>query len=195
MDTIDAILQAAYELFSERGYERTPVSDIAKSAGVAAGTIIYHFKTKENLLRVLNWFTLNRLYADIRQKTLSAENGLDAIHVYVDEFFSSLTTRSREITLLMETFSHSNGVQHAPETLNMDINIQTIRNGLGHLMETLVREGCADGSIDQVDPRQAGVGILALLIGSARLALFHGVPVAELLASSRDYIKARLHPR
>lgn len=193
MDTIDAILQAAYALFSERGFERTPVSDIAKKAGVAAGTVIYHFKTKENLLRVLNWFTLNRLYSDIRQRVQDASDGQDAIDRYMDEFFAALSKRSREITLLMETFSHSCGLKSA-ETLNMDINIQTIRSGLGDLLETLIREGCADGSIGAVDARQSGLGIMAMLIGSARLTLFHNIPVEELLASAKVYARSHLEP-
>ncbi|OIL59516.1 TetR family transcriptional regulator [Oenococcus oeni] len=45
-----AVLNASLILFSEKGYEKTSTSDIAKRAGVAEGTVYKQFKTKKNLL-------------------------------------------------------------------------------------------------------------------------------------------------
>ncbi|GEL78516.1 TetR/AcrR family transcriptional regulator [Tenuibacillus multivorans] len=44
------ILQAAIEMFAEKGYAATSTSEIAKKAGVAEGTIFRHYKTKKDLL-------------------------------------------------------------------------------------------------------------------------------------------------
>lgn len=44
------ILQAAVEIFAEKGYAATSTSEIAKRAGVAEGTIFRHYKTKKDLL-------------------------------------------------------------------------------------------------------------------------------------------------
>lgn len=44
------ILSAAIELFSEKGYEATATSEIAKKAKVAEGTIFRYYKTKKHLL-------------------------------------------------------------------------------------------------------------------------------------------------
>ena len=44
------ILRAAIELFSEKGYEATATSEIAKKAKVAEGTIFRYYKTKKDLL-------------------------------------------------------------------------------------------------------------------------------------------------
>lgn len=41
------ILQAAVEIFAEKGYAATSTSEIAKRAGVAEGTIFRHYKTKK----------------------------------------------------------------------------------------------------------------------------------------------------
>jgi len=45
-----SILIAAIELFSEKGYEATATSEIAKKAKVAEGTIFRYYKTKKDLL-------------------------------------------------------------------------------------------------------------------------------------------------
>ncbi|MFC0189350.1 TetR/AcrR family transcriptional regulator [Fictibacillus aquaticus] len=44
------ILEAATEIFAERGYAATSTNEIARRAGVAEGTIFRHYKTKKDLL-------------------------------------------------------------------------------------------------------------------------------------------------
>ncbi|HEY0224519.1 MAG TPA: helix-turn-helix domain-containing protein [Pseudolabrys sp.] len=49
----DAILAAALEEFSARGFEATRLDDVAKRAGVAKGTIYLYFRDKESLFQEL----------------------------------------------------------------------------------------------------------------------------------------------
>ncbi len=44
------IIQAAVEIFSQKGYAASSTSEIARKAGVAEGTIFRHYKTKKDLL-------------------------------------------------------------------------------------------------------------------------------------------------
>ncbi len=44
------IIEAAIDIFSEKGYAATSTSEIAQKAGVAEGTIFRHYKTKKDLL-------------------------------------------------------------------------------------------------------------------------------------------------
>ena len=44
-----AILSAAQELFSERGFEETTVQEISAKAGLSKGTVYLYFKSKEEL--------------------------------------------------------------------------------------------------------------------------------------------------
>ncbi len=43
------IFEAAIDIFSERGFEKATMDEIAAKANVAKGTIYYHFKSKEEL--------------------------------------------------------------------------------------------------------------------------------------------------
>jgi AcrR family transcriptional regulator len=49
----DAILAAALDEFSARGFEATRLDDVAKRAGVAKGTIYLYFRDKETLFQEL----------------------------------------------------------------------------------------------------------------------------------------------
>ena len=46
----DAILRAATDVFAERGYFNAQVADVARAAGVAAGTVYLYFRSKDDLL-------------------------------------------------------------------------------------------------------------------------------------------------
>ena len=46
----DAILRAAIDVFAERGYFNAQVADVARAAGIAAGTVYLYFRSKDDLL-------------------------------------------------------------------------------------------------------------------------------------------------
>ncbi|MEM8722862.1 MAG: TetR/AcrR family transcriptional regulator [Cyanobacteria bacterium P01_G01_bin.39] len=49
-DTRTKILQAALRLFAKHGYDGTTTKDLAKSAGIAEGTLFRHFPSKKAIL-------------------------------------------------------------------------------------------------------------------------------------------------
>ena len=58
-----AILQAAIEVFSDKGYSAAATSEIAQKAGVAEGTIFRYYKTKKDLLLSIVGPTMSRMIA------------------------------------------------------------------------------------------------------------------------------------
>jgi len=49
-DTRARIQQVALELFTEQGYEKTSLREIAERLGVTKAALYYHFKTKEDIV-------------------------------------------------------------------------------------------------------------------------------------------------
>lgn len=47
------LIAAAQQLFFQKGYENTSISDITKTVGVAKGTFYYHFESKDDVLAAL----------------------------------------------------------------------------------------------------------------------------------------------
>ncbi len=52
-ETHSLLLQVATQMLGERGFGSTSVDDIAEKAGVAKGTVYYHFKSKAELVDAL----------------------------------------------------------------------------------------------------------------------------------------------
>ncbi|MFE3759787.1 TetR/AcrR family transcriptional regulator [Nocardia tengchongensis] len=53
-DTRERIRSVAMELFSEHGYEKTSLREIAERLGVTKAALYYHFRTKEDIVASLS---------------------------------------------------------------------------------------------------------------------------------------------
>jgi TetR/AcrR family fatty acid metabolism transcriptional regulator len=65
------IIDAAIKVFARNGYYNSRVSDIAKEAGIAAGTIYLYFKTKDEILVTLFRERMADFVAHLRKMTAS----------------------------------------------------------------------------------------------------------------------------
>lgn len=65
-DKRDRILDAATKVFAKRGFFAAQVADVAKRAGVAAGTVYLYFKSKDDLLLSLFERTMRDAIAEGR---------------------------------------------------------------------------------------------------------------------------------
>ena len=59
------IFDAALRLFVERGFHGTSTAEIAKTAGVATGTLFHYFKTKEELINSLYLYTKETMFSQL----------------------------------------------------------------------------------------------------------------------------------
>ncbi len=71
-DKHQQIIDAAVRVFARNGYYNSRVSDIAKEAGIASGTIYLYFKTKDEILVTLFREKMAEFVATVR-KAIAAE--------------------------------------------------------------------------------------------------------------------------
>jgi TetR/AcrR family fatty acid metabolism transcriptional regulator len=63
----EAILRAATDVFAGRGFFNAQVADVARAAGVAAGTVYLYFRSKDDLLVSIFERTMREALADGQQ--------------------------------------------------------------------------------------------------------------------------------
>jgi AcrR family transcriptional regulator len=125
--TQEALLDAAEELFSEKGVEAASVADVAARAGCSVGAVYHHFRDKSALLYAL----LARLSESFRATTRDAVDPArwqgatiaDVLRGYLE--FSIESGRSRP------------GLQRA--TLEATLRDPDLRAHLGELRDELAR--------------------------------------------------------
>src|ERR1043166_3175830 len=62
----DALPRAAIDVFAERAYFNAQVADVARAAGVAAGTVYLYFRSKDDLLVSIFERSMRQAIADGR---------------------------------------------------------------------------------------------------------------------------------
>ncbi len=77
----DQIMDAALTLFVEQGFQGTSTAQIAKTAGVATGTLFHHFATKEDLINALYLNTKTKLVDYLKDQLKTAEGHREKLHV------------------------------------------------------------------------------------------------------------------
>lgn len=78
-DTKHAILYSALEVFSEKGYDSSSISEISSNANVTKGALYWHFKDKHDLYQELIKFLAREITSQAQILTSNAESPLTRI--------------------------------------------------------------------------------------------------------------------
>jgi AcrR family transcriptional regulator len=70
------IFDSAIKIFSGSGYDGATMDDIATNAGVAKGTLYYHFKSKEEIFKYIITEGMNIIIEQIEEATEREEDSL-----------------------------------------------------------------------------------------------------------------------
>ncbi|MFT7621965.1 MAG: TetR/AcrR family fatty acid metabolism transcriptional regulator, partial [Myxococcota bacterium] len=78
-DKRERIIAAAVKVFAAKGFYCARVSDVAREAGVADGTIYLYFESKEDLLRGLFEENMTRIIARLKALVEPAGTAADKL--------------------------------------------------------------------------------------------------------------------
>lgn len=130
------ILDAADELFGQKGFDGTSTNDILEKVGIARGTLYHHFKSKEDIMDAL----IDR-YSD---------GLLDAAQVIAADKTVPVVERIIRVVMAMNLSGGSSKEImehiHKPQNALMHQKIQkVIINGLPPILTAIIREGIEQG--------------------------------------------------
>ena len=89
-DKPQQIVEAAIRVFARNGYYNSRVSDIAREAGIASGTIYLYFRTKEEILVTLFREQMASFVAHLRREIAGEPDAVAKIRRLVALHFSVL---------------------------------------------------------------------------------------------------------
>lgn len=89
-DKPHAIIEAAVRVFARNGYYNSRVSDIAREAGIASGTIYLYFKTKDEILVTLFREKMAEWVAHVRREVAGEADAVAKIRRLVALHFEVL---------------------------------------------------------------------------------------------------------
>lgn len=96
----DRILRSAIRVFSQKGFFHSRISDVARLAGVADGTIYLYFKNKDDLLISLFEEKMAEVVADVRLRVAAADGALDRLRIFIENHMDLLVREAGLIEVL-----------------------------------------------------------------------------------------------
>jgi AcrR family transcriptional regulator len=170
-ETRQRVLLAAAELFARKTYDKTSTADIAQEAGVAEGSIFYHFSSKRGLLVALGRSFAEQMVAAMRGDSLDLAD-LEA-GLMVERCFEFCTVTGKG--------PHLMGLdEHAAEA---EPYLSASRSVVVDFVEQCLRAAMANGSPAPID-----ISITASLSFAAVHDALHRLDVTT-DANERDRIK------
>jgi AcrR family transcriptional regulator len=170
--TRERILDIALELFTEQGYDKTSLRDIAERLGTTKAALYYHFERKEDILLELH-LRLHALGRETLDRLRELEDGqqrADAWPGLLDDFIDQVL-ENRELVLLhqrnhgaLETLQYNE--RHQEENDDIEQQFRRLLQSPDIPLERRVRMACSISAV---------VGTLAT--GDA---VFGDVPMEEL---------------
>jgi AcrR family transcriptional regulator len=158
----DAILDAALDEFSARGFAATRLDDVAKRADVAKGTIYLHFKDKESLFQELIRSKMAPVVGTL-EATFAADLPLrlvidKAIDVFVREVYGS--HRKDLIRLII---SEGPRFPALAEFYYREVLSRILKSVRGLLRRALERGELADNTLIRFPQLLGAPGIIAII--------------------------------
>ncbi len=169
----DLILEAAIKVFAKRGFHHSKISEIARQAKVADGTIYLYFKNKDDILINIFEESLDRIINNITPVLERQPDALAKLRTFIRLYLDLINENRNLAEILQVELRQSNKFmkEYVPVRFIDYINI----------IAGLVREGQDEGLIDnQIVP---GIYKRALFGALDEIALH-----AVLTHKGKDYL-------
>jgi AcrR family transcriptional regulator len=146
------ILDAADELFGQKGFDGTSTNDILEKVGIARGTLYYHFKLKEDIMDALIERYNDRLLGAAQE--IAADKSIP-INERIIRVVMAMNISGGSGKEIMEHI-------HKPQNALMHQKIQkVIINGVTPILTGIIREGIEQGLFSTPYPHECMEMIVA----------------------------------
>ncbi|WP_042351937.1 TetR family transcriptional regulator [Bacillus massiliigorillae] len=164
-DKYERILQAAHKVISEKGFDKTAVSDIVSEAQVAKGTFYLYFDSKAALVPALTESLLQKTMVEIQNQYDNLENKTfeKLIKTIIDVQFKYTNMYKNIILLSYSRFAYEKFFS----------KWELIYGPYYNWLDAQLRQGQIEGYIlEQIDPRHASQIIINLIDQAAERYYF-----------------------
>lgn len=154
------LVRSTYRVMARRGSHRLSLQDVADEAGVSKGLLLYHFKSKDNLLLATMRWALQRTAERIRRGTAEAPDGRAALRSLVDAVFVSPQLNRDFHLFYLDLVEHAARVEAYHELHDL------MRTVINDLYAEIILRGVEDGVFDVADADDAARVMRAQIEGT-----------------------------
>ncbi|MFC5271102.1 TetR/AcrR family transcriptional regulator [Adhaeribacter terreus] len=164
-----AIFEGTLELVRENGFHGTPMSLVAKKAGVAAGTIYHYFESKDALIIALHGYLRSQMFKVMVESD-------DEQQDYKSRFFAfwkkhyQFYVQNPNALYFIEQFVNSPYYERCPEKEN---------DRCQNIISNFVKTGIDDGTLKQMNLKLMSILVHSSVVTTAKIYLTKKVDIGD----------------
>jgi AcrR family transcriptional regulator len=155
---IHEIIDAAINEFIEKGYEKTSMESIAKRAKLSKGGLYHHFKSKVEILFMVNMKFLEPIQ-EFMTKVENDKSIVNGLNQFITNYLNYWDTHKRELTLsfliMNVSFSDPQIMELYKESTSQTFNF----------FEAQFIKGHNQGVFKKIDARSHAIALISCLDG------------------------------
>jgi AcrR family transcriptional regulator len=172
--TRDNIIRQAAELFNQKGYSGSSISDIMRATGLQKGGIYNHFKSKDELaleaFEYASRLVSQRIWEAVRKKKNAIERLQALVSVYLDYVDDPPLEGGCPI---LNTAIESDDAHPA-----LRDRVRDAVNEWRNLIDRIIQKGIARGEIQpSVEPDVVATIIISTVEGAVMMSKLYGDPI------------------
>ena len=141
---LESLLDVAVRVYTERGFDRTSMGDLADAAGLSKSSLYHHVESKEQLLRLALDRAVEPLFAVVDEPAARTGPAIARLEHVVRREVEVLVARLPYVTLLLRVRGNSATERWALSR----------RREFDHVVAALVTQAATEGDVrPDVDPR------------------------------------------
>lgn len=164
---IENIITISAKLFTEKGYDKTSMQDIADAVGMSKGGIFHHFSSKEDIFNAV-------MERQFEQITETVKKWLDEMHgLTAKEKLRGLIKRNlMDEKIIKESGNMISSAAESPQII-LAFTQDNVKK-LAPIIADVIREGIEDRSISTAFPNECAEVLLLLLNFWCDMDIFQG---------------------
>lgn len=176
------IIDCAENVFFEKGFSKTNISDICKSANCSRTTLYSHFESKENIYLAVVNKSFQQFINYFLKFDITEGNGMDKILRLAKGYIDFSKRSPRNYALILDFYNILKNIKNKKTRSDIDISLskcsyfkEAQKNAElpSTFMVKIIEGGQKDGSInDEASAQILFLNIWAFLIGSSSLFNF-----------------------
>ena len=165
-----AIFESTLELVRENGFHGTPMSLVAKKAGVAAGTIYHYFESKDALIIALHSYIRSQMYQVMAAGDDETQD-LETRFFYFWKKHYQFYLQNPNALYFIEQFVNSPYYDRCPEK-----DYDRCQN----IIAQFLKAGIENGTLKQMDLKLMSILVHSNVVTTAKIHLTHKVEITEI---------------
>ena len=156
----DQILDAASEVFVEKGVHEARMDDIVKESGLSKGTLYWYFKSKDEIVLSIFERMFSREFQELENLVDADGTAAERLLLYTESFVDDVSRMLRLMPLAYEFMAWAFRRKFVQDAFKLYVNKYM------DILVPLIQQGIDAGEFRDIDPRSTAITFGAIFEGT-----------------------------